>query len=133
MFRNFKILLIVLVVLVIAGSAYAFAAANTVPDSNAGYAASVVSGYTVDSIVYDLDDTNPTLVAEITFDINPDNSGTKALFVQVQTGTGGTWTTCTLVDGTAPEVHVTCSFGSLALANVTALNVVASDSLNPTD
>ena len=60
MFRNFKVLLIVLVVIVIAGSAYAFAAANTVPDSAAGYKANVVPGYTVTNIVYDLDATDPT-------------------------------------------------------------------------
>jgi hypothetical protein len=54
MLRNFKVLLIVLVVIVIAGSAYAFAATNTVPDSAAGYKANVVHGYTVENIVYDL-------------------------------------------------------------------------------
>ena len=36
MFRNFKVLLIALIVIVVAGSAYAFAAANTVPASAAG-------------------------------------------------------------------------------------------------
>jgi hypothetical protein len=37
MFRTFKVLLLALVVLVIAGSAYAFAAQNTVADTAAGY------------------------------------------------------------------------------------------------
>jgi hypothetical protein len=131
MVRNFKVLLAVLAVMIIAGSAYAFAAANVVPDTNAGYVASVVSGYTVGNIVYDLDATDPTLVDAITFDINPTTGTNKALLVMVQTATGGAWTTCTLVDGTLPEVQVTCTYGALALSSVTALNVVASDSLNP--
>ena len=54
MFRNFKVLLIVLVVIVAAAGAYAFAAANTVEDSAAGYKASTVSGYAVTDLVYDL-------------------------------------------------------------------------------
>jgi hypothetical protein len=131
MLRSFKVILAVLSIIVIAGAAYGFAAANTVPDTNAGYAASVVSGYTVDSIVYDLDATDPTIVDAITFDINPTTGTNKALVVMLQTATGGTWTTCTLADGTLPEVHVTCTYGALTLASVTALNVVASDSLDP--
>ena len=47
MFRNFKVLLIVLVAIIVAGSAFAFAATNTVADSAAGYKASEVPGYTV--------------------------------------------------------------------------------------
>jgi hypothetical protein len=133
MFRNFKVLFVVFVVIAIAGSAYAFAAANTVPATNAGYAASVVSGYTVDSIVYDLDDDAPTVIAKITFDINPTTGSEVAKFVQIQTATSGSWTTCTLAAGTAPEIHVTCTPTSLNLVDATALNVVASSSLNPSD
>jgi hypothetical protein len=36
MFRNFKVLLLVLAILMIAGSAYAFAAQNTIEDSDGG-------------------------------------------------------------------------------------------------
>jgi hypothetical protein len=133
MLRNFKVLLAVLAVIVIAGSAYAFAAANTVPATNAGYVASVVSGYTVDNIVYDLDDDIPTNVAKITFDINPDSSGNKAAFVQIQTTASG-WTTCNVSSATDKEVHAVCTPAStLALADVIKLNVVASESSNPTD
>jgi spermidine/putrescine-binding protein len=134
MLRNFKVLLALLAVIVIAGSAYAFAAANTVPATNAGYVASVVSGYTVDNIVYDLDDDTPTNVAKITFDINPDSSGNKAAFVQIQTTTGGTWTTCNVSSATDKEVHAVCTPAStLAIADVIKLNVVASESSNPAD
>jgi hypothetical protein len=128
MFRNFKVLLIALIIFAVAGSAYAFAAANTVPDSAAGYKASVVSGYTVTSIAYDLDATDPTLVDAITFDIAPSSGTVVAAIVKLQTATSGAWTDCSLVAGTAPSMTVTCTYGSLQLADVTALNVVASSS-----
>jgi len=128
MFRNFKVLVIALIIFAVAGSAYAFAAANTVPDSAAGYKASVVSGYTVTSIAYDLDATDPTLVDEITFDIAPSSGTVVAAIVKLQTATAGAWTDCSLVAGTAPSMTVTCTYGSLQLADVTALNVVASSS-----
>ncbi|MBK9602740.1 MAG: hypothetical protein IPO36_12995 [Anaerolineales bacterium] len=131
MFRNFKILLIVLVVIVAAGSVYAFAAANTVPDSAAGYKANVIPGYTVTNIVYDLDTTNPTLVDAITFDVAPSSGTVIAAIAKLQTATGGAWTDCTLVAGVAPSMEVTCTYGALDLIDVTALNIVASSTLDP--
>ncbi|MBL0345909.1 hypothetical protein [Candidatus Villigracilis affinis] len=131
MFRNFKILLIVLVVIVAAGSVYAFAAANTVPDSAAGYKANVIPGYTVTNIVYDLDTTNPTLVDAITFDVAPSSGTVIAAIAKLQTATGGAWTDCTLVAGVAPSMEVTCTYGALNLIDVTALNIVASSTLDP--
>jgi hypothetical protein len=128
MFRNFKVLLTVLVVLVVAASAYAFAASNTIEDSAAGYAAKVVPGYTVTNVVYDLDATDPTVVDAITFDIAPSSGSVVAAIVKLQTAGAGAWTDCSLVAGTAPSMVVTCAYGSLQLANVTALNIVASSS-----
>jgi hypothetical protein len=131
MFRNFKVVLFVLAILVIGGSAYAFAAQNTVADSAGGYKASVVPGYTVTNIVYDLDATDPTLVDEITFDIAPSSGSSVAALVKVQTADGGSWTDCTLVAGTAPSMSATCTYGSLQLEDVTALNIVASSTTDP--
>jgi hypothetical protein len=131
MFRNFKILLIVLVVIVAAGSVYAFAATNTVPDSAAGYKANVIPGYTVTNIVYDLDETDPTLVDAITFDVAPSSGTVIAAIAKLQTATGGAWTDCTLVAGVAPSMEVTCTYGALDLVDVTALNIVASSTLDP--
>jgi hypothetical protein len=131
MLRTLKVMLVALVVLVLAGSAYAFAAANTVPDSAGGYAATEVSGYTVTGIVYDLDATNPTLVDAIKFSISPSSGTVVAAIVKIQTETGGTWTDCVLTAGTAPAMSAVCTYGSLELVDVTALNVVASSSLDP--
>ena len=130
MFRNFKVLLLVLAILVIAGSAYAFAAQNTIADSAAGYKASVVPGYTVTNIVYDLDATDPTIVDAITFDVAPTSGSAAAALVKVQTENGGNWTDCTL-SGAGPSKAATCTYGSLALEDVTALNVVASSTTDP--
>ncbi|MFZ5910748.1 MAG: hypothetical protein ACOYYU_12105 [Chloroflexota bacterium] len=131
MFRNFKVLLIVFAVLVIAAGAYAFAAQNTVADSAAGYKASVVPGYTVTNVVYDLDATDPTIVDAITFDIAPTSGTVVAAIVKVQTAAAGSWTDCSLSAGTPPSMDVTCTYGSLALADITALNIVASSSADP--
>jgi hypothetical protein len=131
MLRNFKVLLTVLVIIAVAGSAYAFAATNTVPDSAAGYKANVVPGYTVTNVVYDLKSTDPTIVDKITFDIAPSSGTVVAAITKLQTVTSGTWKDCTLVAGTAPSMTVTCTYGSLALIDVTALNIVASSSLDP--
>ena len=128
MFRNFKVLLIALLAVVVAGSAYAFAAANTVPVSAAGYAASVVSGYTITNIAYDLNATDPTLVDKITFLAAPTSGTLVAVLTKIQTATGGAWTDCVLVAGTAPSMTVTCTVTGLPLANITALNIVASSS-----
>ncbi|MEW6401041.1 MAG: hypothetical protein AB1649_04535 [Chloroflexota bacterium] len=131
MFRNFKVLLAGLVLIGIAGAAYAFAAANVVPSTAAGYAASVVPGYTVTNVVYDLDSADPSVVDAITFDIAPTSGSQAAVTVKVQTATAGSWTTCTLVDGTLPSKSATCTYGALNLADVTALNIAASSTTDP--
>lgn len=131
MFRSFKILFVVFVVLVIAGSAYAFAAANSVPDSAAGYSAKSVPGFTITDIVYDLDATDPTVVDAITFDVAPTSGTVVAALVKVQTADAGSWTECTLGTATGSSRPVTCTYGALALTDVTALNIVASSSLDP--
>ncbi len=133
MFRNFKVLLIVLVVIVIAGSAYAFAATNTVPDSNAGYGDSTVSGYTVSDIVYNYNATAPTTLDSISFVLTSDgSSNAQKPEVQISTTAGITdadfaTSTCA-VSGTAPWT-ATCTFDTpINVADVVKLNVLASSS-----
>jgi hypothetical protein len=131
MARTFKVMLVALVVLVLAGSAYAFAAANTIADSAAGYKDAAVSGYAVTGVVYDLDATDPTTVDAIKFSISPTTGDVVAAIVKIQTVDAGTWKDCTLAAGTAPAMAVTCTYGALELADITALNVVASSSTDP--
>ena len=133
MARTFKVMLVALVVLVLAGSAYAFAAANTVPDSAAGYKANEVSGYTVTEVVYDLNASDPTLVDKITFKVGPTTGTVEAALVEIRTVSAGSWKVCTLGTAAAHIIPVTCTYTSptLALADIVALDVVASSSLDP--
>ena len=133
MLRNFKVLLIVLVAIFIAGSTYAFADANIVPDSAAGYKANTVPGFTVTDIVYDLVDATPTLVKEITFKVGSTSGTVEAALVEIQTVDAGSWKVCTLGDAVAHVIPVTCTYGALNLVDVTALNIVASSTTNPAD
>jgi archaellin len=129
--RNFKFLLIAVLVVVIAGGSYAFAAANTVEASAAGYTANVVSGYTVSLIVYNLNATDPTLVDTINFTVSPTTGASVAKLTKIQTADAGAWTDCVVTPGTAPAATVVCTITSTPLAAVTALNIVASSSLDP--
>jgi hypothetical protein len=133
MLKNIKILLIALAVIAVAGGTYAFAAANTVPDSAVGYKASTVSGYTITNIVYDLNSTDPTKVDAITFTVTPTSGTTVAALVKVQTADAGSWKDCTLGTATGSSVPVSCDYTSttLNLVDITALNIVASSSIDP--
>jgi hypothetical protein len=133
MVRTFKVMLVALVVLVLAGSAFAFAAGNTVEPSAAGYTGATVSGYDIEAVIYNIDITDPTTVDEITFDIHPTTGTVVAHTVYIQTAASGDWTLCTLAAGTAPLMKATCTTTGLVITDITALNIVASstDSAHP--
>lgn len=118
MFRNLKVLSIVAVVIVLAVSSYAFAAANTVPTSQAGAGSGVVSGYTVSAVVYNLNASDPTDLDSVDFTLS-------AVATQVQiklVAAGSTWYTCTVVTGN----DWTCDTTGATVASMDELNVVAS-------
>ena len=92
---------------------------------------SVVLGYTVTGIAYDLDATDPTIVDAITFSVSPNSGTVVAAIVKLQTSAGGPWTDCTLVAGVAPAMDATCTYGALLVADVTAITVVASSTVDP--
>ncbi len=117
MLRNFKVLFIVIVIAVLSLSAYAFAAANTVPATKAGDGSGVISGYTVTSVVYTLNGTDPTTLDEVSFDL-----GAAATQVQAQlVATTGTWYACTLDTGTVWQ----CDTTGLTVSSIDQLRVVA--------
>jgi hypothetical protein len=111
----------------IAGGAYAFTAANTVPSSNAGAGSGSVSGYTVTNVHYALDATTPSNIDSLTFNVSPviPNTGTGKVTVQATLSTGGPNTyNCTT--STAGDT-VTCSTTSpqLTADKLTSVTVVA--------
>jgi archaellin len=114
--RN-RYLLAAVAAAVVAPAAYAFTAANTVPNSNAGSGAGTISGYTVSNVSYTLNATNPQNVDQVAFTVSP-TSGT----VKVQVVSGGSWYACTNSSGS-----VTCATTSpqATAAGVNQLTVVA--------
>lgn len=94
MFRSSKLFVVVLMVLVFATAAFAFAASNTVPASFAGEGASVTSGYTVSSVTYNLNATTPSDIDSVSFTLNA-AAGT----VKVRLITTGSYVNCTNSSG----------------------------------
>ena len=67
----FKVLLIAIVVFTISTVAYAFAAANTVPDTYAGEGSGTISGYAVTAVTYTLNYADPSTIETVTFTLSP--------------------------------------------------------------
>ena len=125
--RGLRIGIAVLASMAIAGGAYAFTAANTVPNSTAGAGAGTVSGYTVTNLHYNLNATTPINIDTLTFTVSPviPNTGTGKVIVQALLSSGGpnvyTCTTTTTGD------IVTCATTSpqLTADKLTSVTVVA--------
>ena len=122
MYRSFKILLIVLAVFAVAGSAYAFAAANTfttTPPSKIGDGNVTISGYDVSNVEYTYD-TTLTNINSVDFDLDA-----TATNVDIQLATGGTIYACTNTVN-----HWTCDTtvgGATTVAATNILRVIAND------
>ncbi len=116
MFKNMKVILVLVAILVLAVVVYAFAAANTVPATKAGDGSGAITGYTVSNIVYNLNGTDPSTLDSVAFDLSA-----PAVQAQVQLVTGGTWYSCTISGGTA----VTCNTAGLTVSSIDQLRVVA--------
>ena len=111
----------------VAGGAYAFTAANTVPASNAGAGSGTVSGYTVTNVHYALNATTPANIDSLTFNVSPviPSTGSGKVIVQAALTSGGPNTyTCTT--NTAGDT-VTCATTSpqLTADKLTSVTVVA--------
>jgi hypothetical protein len=118
--RRRRTVVVVLLAIAAAIAAYGFTATNTVPGSNAGDGSGVISGYTVSSIAYQLNSTDPSKIDGVTFSISP----AAATQVRVQlVSSGGAWFTCSNAAGS-----VTCpASGTMGVdvASADQLRVVA--------
>jgi len=105
-------------VAVVAGGSYAFTASNTVPSTQAGQGTGTVSGYTVTSVGYTLNGSNPSNIDAVTFTISPATATT----VKAQLVAAGTWYSCVNTTGS-----VSCATTSpqMTVATAATLNVVA--------
>ena len=112
MFRSSKLFVIVLIVLVFATATFAFAASNTVPASYAGEGSSVTSGYTVSSVVYNLNAATPSNIDSVTFTLNA-----SATTVKVRLVTTGSYYACTNTSGNNWSCNTTSPQGTVAAAD----------------
>ncbi len=99
MLRNFKVMLAVLVVLVLAGGAYAFAAYNYVPDQTAGDGAGRITGVDISNIVYTInhfgEPFDEGFLDQVSFTVTPQNGGDQPAGVEIQLQSMfGEWYTC---------------------------------------
>ncbi|MDZ4717851.1 MAG: hypothetical protein SH847_05230 [Roseiflexaceae bacterium] len=120
-----RTLVMAAMVLILSVSAYGFAAANTVPATNAGDGAGTISGYTASSVVYLLETADPTKLDKVTFTLTPDATGAVPSVVKVQLAAAGTWYTASNVSGN--DWVVDPAAGALTTASVTTLHIVAHD------
>ena len=125
MLGSVKAVSLVLALEIIAGGTFIFSTQNTAADDTAAYKTDMVLGYNVTGIVFDLNDTDPTFIDAITFKVAPGIGSAQANYVGIQTEPGGVWTECSLADAVPPARVATCTFESLAVDNVTALDIVA--------
>ena len=106
----------------VATSSFAFAASDTVGSSSAGIGSGTVSGYTVSSVSWNLNDTNPANVDSVSFTLSSAATEVKAR----ATGTGGTslgggWAACSGT-GTGPY---TCTLSGVTTLAVVGLEVAS--------
>jgi hypothetical protein len=122
-FTQAKSIAVILLILVAAAAMYGFAAANTVPDSGAGDGAGTISGYTISSITYTLNSSNPRNIDSVEFDISSDGGLGDPATVKIELeGGSGTWYDCSIAAG-----HATCDTTTPAqdVEGATSLRVVA--------
>lgn len=117
--RTKRFALAALIAGVVASSAYAFTATNTVPASNAGSGSGAISGYTATNVSYTLNASNPQNIDAVTFTISPTTTAT----VKVQLAAAGSWYSCT---NTAGSVSCATTSPQATAAAATQLTVVAS-------
>jgi hypothetical protein len=116
---HIRLLLVLVLVVLAATGAYVFTASNTVPGTNAGSGSGVISGYTISSVAYNLNASNPNNIDTTTFTIAPTTAGT----VKIQLVSGGTWYDCT---NTAGSVSCDTTVGTQATVSpANQLTVVA--------
>jgi hypothetical protein len=124
MFRSSKFF-VVLLVLIFATAAFAFAATNTMPAvTAAGEGARTISGYTVGGVKYNLNGSNPSNIDSVAFTLAPAAPLTSTVKIRLDT-TGGAFYNCTSANGT----NWTCDTTStpITVTEADELRVITSD------
>lgn len=98
---------------------YVYAAGNTVPATYAGDGSQGISGYSVTSLLYNLNQNSPLNVDSVQFTLTP--TTTAPATVKVQLAPAGPWYGCTVGGGNA----ITCTTTGATATGSTQLTVVA--------
>ena len=118
--KKASLIVVIVLALILSVTTYAFAAANTVPATNAGDGSATISGYTITGVTYTV--TNDTITA-MSFTVTPDVTATNyAQSVSVRLTATGTWYPCTMG---ADHLTATCSSMNVTAASASLLQVVA--------
>jgi hypothetical protein len=116
--KSSRVLIVTLLLFVLAGSTYAFAAQNTVPSSIAGDGQGDISGYDITDIHYELNDAD---IETVTFDAS-NTEGLTATDVKISLVTDGDFFTCDYSGGDSWSCDVS---GSVSVLEADLLRVVA--------
>ena len=116
MFRSSKFF-IVLLVLVFATAAFAFAATNTVPATYAGEGAEDISGYTITVVDYNLNAANPSSIDSVDITLNA-----AATTVKIGLVNGGT-----IYDCSGAGTNWNCVTAGATVSAANRLRVIATD------
>jgi len=119
--RLFRSVIILIVALVFASTAYALAASNTVDASKAGDGNSGITGYDVTGVSYNLGATDPSLLASVEFDLDAAASSVAASLTNTATSTETFASGCT----EGPADHWTCTFGTVSALSADSFRVIS--------
>jgi hypothetical protein len=111
---------IVALVLLLSASAYGFAAANTVPATNAGDGNTAISGYTITAVHYTLNGTTPSNIDSVGFTIAPSIPAGGVVYAKLRSAST-TYFSCTITGG----VTISCNTAGETASAVNELRVVA--------
>ena len=117
---RFRFFAALLPVLAMSAVAFAFAAANTVPESGAGDGSATISGYAVTNVSYTLNATNPANIDSVAFEVNPIAGASAPTTVKARLVTDGTWYACS-----GGPVNWTCNVTGVTALAANNLQVVA--------
>ncbi len=114
---RYRIMALLVLAVVLSAATYGFAAANTVPAGVAGEGSGAISGYTVSSVVYTLDSSDPTQFDSVAFTLDANASD---VYAGIGNGTSIYWTSCT---GGPTNFSCDLSGSTVSVAGATELHV----------
>lgn len=117
--RTFKIFVIGILAFVFATVVTAFAASNTVPSAKAGDGSGTISGYTVTNVVYNLNNSDPSQIDSVQFDLDAAASTVEITLVNGS----GTFYSCSNTSGFTWQ----CTTSGATVSPADELRVVAAE------